>query len=146
MIHYALVCADGHEFDGWFKDSAAFDSQTAWDLVHCPICRSARVEKAMMAPHIARAAVREDAPERVEAPPLEEGPAQLRAMLRELREKIESATEDVGEKFPDEARKMQDREAEKRAIRGKASLEEAKALIEEGIEILPMPGAPGEGH
>ena len=77
---------------------------------------------------------------------LDERHAQLRAMIRELRESIVSSTEDVGERFPSEARKIQDGDAEPRPIRGRASLAEAKSLLEDGIEILPFPGLPGEGN
>ena len=77
---------------------------------------------------------------------LDERHAQLRAMIRELRETIVASTEDVGESFPSEARKIQDGDAEPRPIRGRASLAEAKSLLEDGIEILPFPGLPGEGN
>ena len=77
---------------------------------------------------------------------LDERHAQLRAMIRELRESIVASTEDVGERFPSEARKIQDGDAEPRPIRGRASLAEAKSLLEDGIEILPFPGLRGEGN
>ncbi|MBI1868201.1 MAG: DUF1178 family protein [Methylocystis sp.] len=152
MIRYALVCAEGHDFDGWFKDSAAYEAQAARGLVACPLCRSAQVSKAVMAPNVARtdrarqeamaaptpappASVREDLDER-----------RARAMMRELRETIVASTEDVGGKFPDEARRIQDGEAEPRPIRGRASFAEARALLEEGIEILPLPALPSDGN
>lgn len=138
MIRYSLCCAEGHEFESWFKDSAAFDRQAEQGAIACPICGSARVAKAIMAPHVARDVAR--------AAPAEDEGAALRAMVGRLREAITAVTEDVGEAFPEEARRMQDGEAEQRAIRGRASLAEAKALIDEGIDILPFPGAPMEGH
>jgi hypothetical protein len=146
VIHYSLICDDGHGFDSWFRDSRTYDSQAAAGLVNCPFCQSTSVAKAVMAPSVAR---KTEAPveiERHELVLLDERHAQLRAMIRDLREKIISSTEDVGEKFPDEARRIQDGESEPRAIRGQASLEEARALIDEGIEILPIPGLPGEGN
>ncbi len=135
MIHYSLVCDDGHEFDGWFRDSDAFDAQVAQGLIGCPFCQSTKVSRAVMAPSVARGAAF-----------LDKRHADLRQMIRDLRETILSATEDVGEKFPQEARKLHDGDGEPRAIRGQASLEEAKALIEDGIEILPLPAPPGEGN
>ncbi len=167
MIHYSLVCDAAHEFDGWFRDSATFDAQASSGVVVCPYCHSTKVAKAVMAPHVARkffprASVEEtrqpscarrqdESPEERQADHqpvalLDERHAQLRAMIRELRESIVASTEDVGERFPSEARKIQDGDAEPRAIRGRASLAEAKSLLEDGIEILPFPGLPGEGN
>ena len=159
MIHYSLVCDAAHEFDGWFRDSATFDAQASSGVVVCPYCHSTKIAKAVMAPHVARkffsrASVEEErqpscARGQDESQPvalLDERHAQLRAMIRELRESIVASTEDVGERFPSEARKIQDGEAEPRPIRGRASLAEAKSLLEDGIEILPFPGLPGEGN
>jgi hypothetical protein len=167
MIHYSLVCDAAHEFDGWFRDSATFDTQASSGVVVCPHCHSTKIAKAVMAPHVARnffprASVEEkrqpscgrrqdesQEERREESRPvalLDERHAQLRAMIRELRESIVAATEDVGERFPSEARKIQDGDAEPRPIRGRASLAEAKSLLEDGIEILPFPGLPGEGN
>lgn len=159
MIHYSLVCDAAHEFDGWFRDSATFDAQASSGVVACPYCHSTKVAKAVMAPHVARkffsrASVEEErqpscARGQDESQPvalLDERHAQLRAMIRELRESIVASTEDVGERFPSEARKIQDGEAEPRPIRGRASLAEAKSLLEDGIEILPFPGLRGEGN
>ncbi|WP_036282750.1 DUF1178 family protein [Methylocystis sp. ATCC 49242] len=132
MIHYSLICDDGHNFDSWFRDSASFESQAGSGLVSCPFCNSTKVTRGVMAPHIARG--REAEAER------------MRALISELREKVIAGTEDVGDRFSDEARKMEDGEVERRAIRGRATYEEAKALLEEGIEILPIPGLPTEGN
>lgn len=147
MILYRLICAEGHEFESWFKDSGAYDSQSAQGVVSCPFCHSAKVSKAVMAPHVARG--RRGPPPEGRANGvalLDEQHAALRAMIRELREKIVASTEDVGDKFPDEARRIQDGDAEARAIRGRASFEEAKALLDEGIEILPIPGPTGDNN
>ncbi len=163
MIHYSLVCDAAHEFDGWFRDSATFDAQASSGVVVCPYCHSTKIAKAVMAPHVARKffsrasveekdgpsfARREDEGKEESRPValLDERHAQLRAMIRELRESIVASTEDVGERFPSEARKIQDGDAEPRPIRGRASLAEAKSLLEDGIEILPFPGLPGEGN
>jgi hypothetical protein len=166
MIHYSLVCDAAHEFDGWFRDSATFDAQASSGVVVCPYCHSTKIAKAVMAPHVRKSFPRasvEETPQpscarrldesreesREESQPvalLDERHAQLRAMIRELRESIVASTEDVGERFPSEARKIQDGDAEPRPIRGRASLAEAKSLLEDGIEILPFPGVPGEGN
>jgi hypothetical protein len=171
MIHYSLVCDAAHEFDGWFRDSATFDAQASSGVVVCPYCHSTKVAKAVMAPHVARnffprasvdetrqpSCARRQDESQVESQEerqadqqpvalLDERHAQLRAMIRELRETLEASTEDVGERFPSEARKIQDGDAPPRAIRGRASLAEAKSLLEDGIKILPFPGLPGEGN
>ncbi len=162
MIHYSLVCDAAHEFDGWFRDSATFDAQASSGVVVCPHCHSTNIAKAVMAPHVARnffpsasveekrqpsCARRQDEGQQESQPValLDERHAQLRAMIRELHETLKASTEDVGERFPSEARKIQDGDAPPRAIRGRASLAEAKSLLEDGIEILPFPGLPGEG-
>jgi len=120
MIHYSLVCAEAHEFDGWFRDSATYDAQASSGVVICPFCQSTKVAKAVMAPHVARKSARGEAetaaeetrqaprPQRQEERQeerqavvlLDERHAQLRAMIRELRETIVASTEDVGESFP----------------------------------------------
>lgn len=142
MILYRLVCAEGHEFESWFKDSASYDKQAAQGVVTCPFCHSTKVSKAVMAPHVVRSEHRPSGLRANEVALLDEQHAALRAMIRELREKVVASTEDVGDQFPDEARRIQDGEADARAIRGRASFDEAKALLEEGIEILPIPGLP----
>ncbi|BBU62207.1 hypothetical protein MSC49_21420 [Methylosinus sp. C49] len=146
MILYRLICSEGHEFESWFRDSEAYDQQAAQGAVSCPFCHSTQVAKAIMAPNVARRSSRAREDEAGVPALLDERHAALRAMIQELRQKIVAGTEDVGDRFPDEARRMQDGEAETRAIRGRASFEEAKALLEEGIEILPLPGPPEDSH
>jgi hypothetical protein len=132
MIHYRLVCDAGHDFESWFRDSDGFDAQAAQGLVHCPFCQSTKITRGVMAPHVARGH--------------DPDAAKLRAALDALRETIVENTEDVGDRFPDEARRMEDGAAQRRAIRGRASFEEARALLEDGIEIFPLPGGGREGH
>jgi hypothetical protein len=132
MIHYRLICDAGHDFESWFRDSDGFDTQAAQGLITCPICRSTNITRGVMAPHVARG----HDPEA----------AKLREALDALREKIVENTEDVGDNFPDEARRIEDGAAQRRAIRGRASFEEARALLEDGIEIFPLPGGAREGH
>jgi hypothetical protein len=146
VILYRLICSEGHEFESWFRDSEAYDAQAAQGAVSCPFCHSTQVAKAIMAPNVARRSSRAREDEAGVPALLDERHAALRAMIQELRQKVVAATEDVGDRFPNEARRMQDGEAENRPIRGRASFEEAKALLEEGIEILPLPGPPDESH
>ena len=157
MIKYALVCDQGHDFESWFADSAAYDKQVKRKLVACPVCDSVKVEKALMAPRVTtskrKAAVAIQTP--AEAPAAEPAapapvamisPAEqeFRAKLKELRDHLVKNSENVGEKFSDEARKMHYGETEHRSIHGVASPEEAKELVEEGVEFLPLPVLPDD--
>lgn len=157
MIRYNLVCDKGHEFESWFADSAAYDKQAKRKLVSCPVCGSAKVEKALMAPRLAGARKRERAMDVSTVPaeaPAQETPApvammspqerELRTKLKELRDHLTRNADDVGAKFPEEARKMHYGETEHRSIYGVASPEEAKDLAEEGIEFHPLPILPDE--
>lgn len=135
MIKYALKCANGHEFDSWFPSAASFDEQSAQGHVACPVCGAADVSKAIMAPAVAHA-------DKIEARLTRGDEARRRAELRELRRYVMGVTEDVGARFPDEARKIAEGASEERPIRGEATREEAKALLDEGIHILPLPFAP----
>ena len=157
MIKYTLVCDKKHAYESWFADSAAFDKQAKRKLVSCPVCDSTKVEKAIMAPRIAakkgRVPIEMPAPA-PEAPAAVPAPApvammspqelELRTKLKELREHIVKNADNVGEKFPEEARKMHYGETEHRSIYGVASPDEAKELIEEGIECHPLPVLPDE--
>jgi hypothetical protein len=157
MIRYALVCDKGHDFESWFADSAAFDKQAKRELIACPHCGSANVEKAIMAPRLAGARKRQRAPEaaiapQVPAPAPEKAPVamispqeqELRSKLKELRSHLTKNADHVGAKFPEEARKMHYGEIEHRSIYGEASPQEAKDLAEEGIEFHPLPILPDE--
>jgi len=159
MIRYALRCEHDHAFESWFSDSAAYDSQVKRKLVSCPVCNSVKVEKAIMAPRIVGKKGRgraEPAPAAAptETPAMAETPApgatplmmaqerELRAKLKELRDHVVKNADNVGERFPNEARKMHYGEIEHRPIYGEASPEEAKSLIDEGVEVSPLPVLP----
>jgi hypothetical protein len=159
MIRYSLVCDRRHDFESWFANSAAYDKQVKRGLVTCPMCGSGKVEKAIMAPRLARSDKSIDMPEppasATPAPvPASEAPApvamispqerELRAKLKELREHLTRNAENVGRKFPNEARKMHYGEIDHRSIYGEASPQEAKELHEEGIEFHPLPVLPDE--
>ena len=157
MIRYALICDEGHNFESWFADSAAFDKQTKHKLIACPACGSGKVEKALMTPSIAGARKRPAPAEikaatEVPAPAPETTPVamispqelEFRAKLKELRSHLTKNADDVGTKFPEEARKMHYGEIEHRSIYGVASPQDAKELAEEGIEFHPLPILPDE--
>jgi hypothetical protein len=146
MIKYALVCDKDHAFESWFPDSESFDRLARWGLVACPECDSARVAKAPMAPAVVGgkkvAAAAEQSQANVAL--VDERHRRLRELAKELRQEIMTKTDDVGRRFPEEARAIQTGEAPQRSIRGEATLEEARALIEEGIGVLPIPHMPDE--
>jgi hypothetical protein len=156
MIRYALACDRAHEFESWFPSSAAYDAQRKRGLVACPVCGSEKVEKQIMAPRLARTdkepigappapATAPAAPTLPEAPVpqpvavFSEKERELRAMFKALREHVQRNADHVGDRFPDEARKMHYGEIEHRSIYGEATPVEARELIEEGIEIHPLP-------
>ena len=159
MIKYALVCDKGHQFESWFADSSAYDKQRKRKLVECPVCNSPKVEKAIMAPRVAAKKAKKPGPD-APAPVANEAPAptgapapvammspqemEFRTKLKELREHIVKNAEDVGARFPDEARKMHYGETEHRSIYGVATPQEAKELLDEGIECHPIPVLPEE--
>src|SRR5918998_2053536 len=149
MIKYALACHEAHEFDSWFPSSDAFDEQRRRGFVTCPVCNSPKVEKRIMAPRVARSDQVPAAGAPGEARPmaiLSDREREIRAMLRAFREHVTAHARDVGERFPEEARKMHYGEIEHRSIYGQASPPEAKALHEEGIEFHPLPVLPDEAN
>jgi hypothetical protein len=159
MIRYSLICERRHDFEIWFKNSADYDKQSKRGLVTCPECGSGKVEKALMVPSLVRGAKNAAAPAPDAAPPPELPAAvenktpvamvspqekEFRAKLKELRDHIVNNAENVGGKFPEEARKMHYGEKQHRSIYGEASPQEAKELIDEGVELHPLPVLPEE--
>jgi hypothetical protein len=164
MIRYSLICEKKHDFEIWFKNSTDYDKQAKRGLVTCPACGSAKVEKALMAPSLGRgtrkglsAPVPEAAPPEApaaETPALPESktpvamvsPQELefRAKLKELRDHLTKNADNVGAKFPEEARKMHYGASEHRSISGEASPQEAKELLDEGVELHPLPILPDD--
>lgn len=140
MIRYRLQCAHAHEFEAWFASSAAYDAQVAAGQIFCPECNSSEVGKSIMAPNITPR-TRGDVPI-----PEDEAPARYRNLVRAVRKVLEDGSEDVGDRFPEEARKIHYREVEQRTIRGTASSDEARALVEEGVEILALPRVPEDAN
>ncbi len=144
MIKYALKCEADHAFEGWFSSGSDFDGQQARGLVTCPVCGSASVGKALMAPAVATAHAGDA---QVPMPMAGGGvPAEMIAKLREVVTQIRASSEDVGTRFPEEARKIHYGEAPARGIIGQAKQEEIGALLEEGIEIAPLPVLPEDAN
>ena len=139
MIRYDLKCEHGHAFDAWFPSAADFDEQAARGLVSCVQCGSDKVEKALMAPRVPKKAnAREGA-----KPMLSAGPkTEIERKLAELRAHIEKNSDFVGDRFAAEARAMHVGEKEHRAIHGQATKDEARALVEEGVPVAPLPFLP----
>ncbi|AJY45938.1 DUF1178 family protein [Martelella endophytica] len=140
MIHYSLSCDNGHAFDGWFSGSADFDSQVQRGLLTCPVCGSASVSKGLMAPPVSTARKQEQRQAALVDRAQREAVEKLRKAVAEIR----SNAEDVGERFPEEARRIHYGEAEERGIIGEANLDDVRDLLEEGIEIMPLPVLPDD--
>ena len=147
MIHYELICKDGHEFDGWFSNSANYDEQQRERLLTCPVCGSDKVEKQLMTPGLpAKSNRNREVKQAVFTGPTDPRQTALIKMMRELRKSVEQNAEYVGDKFAEEARKIHYDEADKRGSYGEATVDDAKALIEEGIEVHPLPKLPEDGN
>lgn len=167
MIRYDLTCSQAHDFEGWFRNSDDFEAQNKKSLVTCPVCGSQEIEKKLMAPAVSTARrkaamavsdTREqaapagqvedntgsDAVQRAALVPQDPKQKEMVDALRELRKQMIASSDDVGEQFPEEARRMHYGESEQRSIHGQTSMEEAKSLIDEGIDILPLPVLPDE--
>jgi hypothetical protein len=142
MIVFDLVCSKDHEFEAWFASSDAFDKQKKAKKVVCPVCGDNKVSKALMAPSVSGTKKKADDQKSAGKAVMSEEAGQFMSALRELRKHVESNADYVGEKFPEEARKIHYGETEKRNIYGEASKEEAEALKDEGVEVAQIPWAP----
>jgi hypothetical protein len=136
MIRYALACAQGHEFEGWFGSSGDFDDQQAKGQLECPVCATRAVHKQIMAPAVAG----------TKRNRREETPAQRQAMMMEamaqVRRHVEDNFDDVGDAFAKEARAIHEGRAEDRGIYGEATPKEVRDLVEDGVPVAPLPPAP----
>ena len=151
MIVYTLRCRAGHCFEGWFRSVEDCARQQKAGLLTCPECGSHDIEKRPSAPNVARSATKAEPPAPTGMPPRINQPAttqmhasgveeRMRRFLKDLRKEVEKRCEYVGRRFPEEARRIHYGESEKRGIYGEATLEESRALREEGIEVIPLPG------
>lgn len=147
MIRYDLVCEKGHEFDGWFRDSDTYDKQAKRGLVSCTHCGTAKIQKQIMAPGIpSKSNKKSENAVRMIAGPVDPRAAVMMQMMRDYRKHVEANAENVGNSFAEEARKIHYKETKERGIYGNTSSEEAASLIEEGIEIHPIPVLPEDGN
>jgi hypothetical protein len=147
MIRYSLVCSNAHEFEGWFRSSEDFDAQSSAGLCACPECGSTSVAKALMRPNVTTSESKAVVPAASQDKQLVAVPPEAREFLEKLKE-IKTAlldgSENVGQRFAEEARRIHFGEAPVRAVHGEATADDARALIEEGIDILPLPILPDE--
>lgn len=144
MIVYNLACSAGHEFEGWFKDSTAYEAQAAAHDLSCPTCGDATVTKAIMAPSVKNSVTKAKGAKEPTPAAQAQHQQKMRQFAAGFRKFVEENAEYVGPKFPEEARKIHYGETEERGIYGETTLAEAKELIEEGIDVAPMPPDPGE--
>ena len=156
MIHYRVRCDGAHEFEGWFRDSAAFDAQVAAGLLACPVCGTTSVSRALMAPHVATRRAAEPAPAAPStpaaspapepaAPPVATNaplPDHVRAVLQRLRAEVERTCDYVGPGFAAEARRIHSGEAPSRGIFGETTETEAEQLRDDGIAVARIPWVP----
>lgn len=143
MIRYRLVCSDGHEFEAWFRDSAAYDVQVASAAIACPTCGSHEIVKAPMAPMVGSRGKR-GSEQMAPAPHIAAARHRQRMveLMRTVRRELESRSEYVGARFAEEARKIHFEETAARPIHGEATQAEVKSLEEDGIDVLALPPLP----
>ena len=142
MIRYSLSCDNAHGFEGWFSEGADFERQVASGLLTCPVCGSASISKTLMAPSVSTARRKEEK----QAIVTDLARQEAIAKIKEAVASIKANAEDVGEKFPEEARKIHYGETDARGIIGQASFAEVRDLLEEGIEIAPIPVLPEDAN
>jgi hypothetical protein len=148
MIRYDLRCIRQHHFEAWFRNAADYDRQQEENAVACPICGSLRVSKAIMAPAVAsRQQSGDNGPAEAITPVASDPERETVAdILRQLHRHVAEHADYVGDRFPEEARRIHYGETEQRAIYGEATPQEAKALVEEGIDLQPLPAPPEESN
>ena len=139
MIRFSLSCDNDHGFDGWFRNGDDFEAQKKRGLVSCPVCQSAKVEKALMAPSVSTGRGREKM-----ALAMGEEQRKALAKLKAMAEEAKKNADYVGDKFAEEARKIHFGEAEARGIYGEATADEARGLVEDGVEFVPLPTFPDD--
>jgi hypothetical protein len=137
MIRFSLHCDHGHEFEGWFRDNADFDRQSERKLVSCPVCNSPEIQKSLMAPAVSTSRSKEQV-----AIAMGEAQKQMLEQMRELSRKVRENADYVGDQFAEEARKIHFGETEARGIYGEASKEDVHSLIDDGVDVMPLPVFP----
>ncbi|WP_271897346.1 DUF1178 family protein [Candidatus Phyllobacterium onerii] len=135
MIHFSLHCDDDHEFEGWFRSNDDFDAQVEKQLVSCPVCGSDKVGKALMAPSVATGRQKEK---------IAIAMSKMASELREMAKKVRENSDYVGSDFAEQARKIHFGEAEQRGIYGEATRDEVEALVDDGVDVMPLPVFPDD--
>lgn len=142
VIRFNLRCVNEHEFEGWFSSSVDFDQQIASGFLTCPMCNSSDITKSLMTPSVSTARSKEASRVLIQ----DEAQKLVRDKVKDVIATIKANSEDVGERFTEEARKIHYGEAEKRGIIGQATLQETKDLIAEGIDVAPLPILPDDAN
>jgi hypothetical protein len=135
MIHFSLHCDNDHDFEGWFRSNDDFDAQVEKRLVTCPVCGSHKVEKALMAPSVTTGRQKEK---------IAVAMSKMVSELKEMAQKVRENADYVGNDFAEEARKIHFGEAKQRGIYGEATGEEVKSLLDDGVDVMPLPVFPEE--
>ncbi|UXN62530.1 DUF1178 family protein [Phyllobacterium zundukense] len=135
MIRFSLHCDHDHEFEGWFRSNDDFDTQVEKQLVSCPVCSSHKIGKALMAPSVATGRQKEK---------IAIAMSKMASELREMAKKVRENSDYVGSDFAEEARKIHFGEAEQRGIYGEATRDEVEALVDDGVDVMPLPVFPDD--
>jgi hypothetical protein len=135
MIRFSLHCDHDHEFEGWFRSNDDFDTQVEKQLVSCPVCGSHKVDKSLMAPSVATGRQKEK---------IAIAMSKMASELREMAKKVRENSDYVGSDFAEEARKIHFGEAEQRGIYGEATRDEVEALVDDGVDVMPLPVFPDD--
>ncbi len=152
MIRFDLICEHAHEFDGWFDSNDAYEDQHKSGYVSCPICGSAEISKQLMAPGIpaktntSKVEISTEKTQKLLAASKTPEMKELVKIVRKMRKEVKKSADNVGDNFAEEARKIHYNEAPARGIYGQATIDEAKELMEEGVEVMPMPTLPEDGN
>ena len=139
-MKFQLECKNEHAFEGWFRSNDDFEKQQKRGLLECPMCGTHKVSKTLMAPSVATGRTKD----KIAVAAGQAAHQQMMAKMMEFAKEVKSKADNVGEKFPEEARKIHYGESEARAIYGKATTDEVTELVEEGVEILPLPDVPDD--
>lgn len=142
MIRFSLVCDQDHSFVGWFSSSDDFDTQKKRGLIGCPMCDSLKIEKSLMAPQVSTSRKKEAQ----NIAMVDAARQEVVSEIRKLRDKLTENSDYVGEKFPEEARRIHYGETEERGIHGEAGKDDIEALLDEGINIAPLPTIPDDAN
>lgn len=141
MIRFSLYCSSNHEFEGWFRNNADFDSQLAAEQIRCPLCNSTQVQKSLMAPAVSTGRQQEKI-----ADNLQDTQKRLVAEIQDQVRKFRQNADYVGDKFAEEARKIHFGETETRGIYGKATTDEVSSLLDDGVEVMSLPSLPEDNN